>query len=89
MEFSVTDSLLDKVDKFTVEFVGGYPSLTNRVAEFSVELDIAEYTALLMGSADAKALVYYGTIMVSTNEGVEVLARLFNSGDYPENLVYF
>ena len=89
VEFSVTDSLLDKVDKFTVEFVGGYPSLTNRVAEFSVELDIAEYTALLMGSADAKALVYYGTIMVSTNEGVEVLARLFNSGDYPENLVYF
>ena len=89
MEFSVVDSLLGKVEKFTVEFFGGYPNLSDQTAEFSVELEIAEYTALLMGSADVKALVYYGKVKVSTNEGVEVLARLFNSGDYPENGVYF
>ncbi|MEI6285705.1 MAG: GNAT family N-acetyltransferase [Bacillota bacterium] len=89
VEFSVVDSLLGKVEKFTVEFFGGYPNLSDQTAEFSVELEIAEYTALLMGSADVKALVYYGKVKVIANEGVEVLARLFNSGDYPENGVYF
>ena len=88
-EFMVTDSLLGKVEEFRVEFVDGYPKLSDRAADFSVELDIAEYTALLMGSVDVKALVYYGTVKVSTSEGVAVLARLFNSGDYPENMVYF
>lgn len=79
LKFSIRDSFMkDNGGKLIVHFKGGKP-LVKRSAEVDVEvhIDIADFSSLLMGSADYRSLFEYGLSDISDERYVDTVARIF------------
>ena len=85
LKVSVTDTFLpDNGGDFYLQFQRGYPTVT-RVAPFDVEisLDIAEFSALMMGCVNFRTLYAYKLAEISNPDYVDTLEALFYTRQKP------
>jgi predicted acetyltransferase len=91
LRINVTDSFLtENAGHVTVRFNKGHPEVEQAASpDVGITLDIAEFSSLLMGSADFRNLYRYGLAEISETARVEQIARLFATDEKPICMTHF
>lgn len=91
LRMKVNDSFLSENEgSVTVRFSKGRPSVEQAATpDFGISLDIAEFSSLLMGSADFRSLYRYGLAEISDASRIEQVTRLFATDEKPICMTHF
>lgn len=91
LKLSLSDSFFDaNGGAYVLDFDGGRATLVNDGPyDFDVQLDVAEFSSLIMGAVDFKTLYAYGLAAISDDKHVETANRLFHSIHRPFCLTDF
>jgi len=91
LQVNVSDSFVPENDKsFMLEFSGGQCKIVAGATPNAVmEIGIAEFSSLVMGSVNLKALVKYGKAKLSDDTYLDVLSRSFSLDEKPVCFSHF
>jgi len=79
LKLTVRDSFLPQnAGDYIVHFIDGKPSLKKKAAfDAAIEIDIAEFSPMLMRCVDFKSLYDYGLAEISEEKYLDAVHRLF------------
>jgi len=91
LQVNVKDSFIAENNKpFLLQFSDGLCKvITGAAPDAELSINIAEFTSLIMGTANLKALVKYGKARLSDASYLDALSRAFSVDEKPVCLTYF
>ncbi len=91
LKLNIRDSFIKENDgSVIVHFIGG-KAVLSEVSEYEaeVDLDIADFSSLIMGAVGFKALLKYGIAKLSDSKYAEIVDRIFEMPEKPICLTLF
>ncbi|MCL2521405.1 MAG: GNAT family N-acetyltransferase [Erysipelotrichales bacterium] len=90
VQFNIKDSFVKDNNKpFFIEFKNGKARMIDDSADVEINIDIAEFSSLIMGCANLKKLIKYGKAQISKAEKLEELSRAFSLDEKPVCVTHF
>ena len=91
LQVNINDSFVPENNRpFLLEFSGGQCTVTGNAApDVELNINIAEFSSLVMGCANLKSLVKYGKATLSDAAYLDILSRSFSLDEKPVCLTYF
>ena len=91
LQVNISDSFVpDNNRSFMLQFCGGLCKVETDVApDVELSIDIAEFSALVVGSVNLKSLVKYGKARLSDDSYLEILSRNLSLDEKPICLTHF
>ncbi|MED1919278.1 GNAT family N-acetyltransferase [Bacillus thuringiensis] len=91
VKLTIRDSFLPENEgTWVIKFVDGRPELGEAVEpDVSVQLDISDFSSLVMGVVTAQKLYQYGQLELDTPEKLPILDRLFAVPEKPRSVTTF
>lgn len=90
IRFDITDTFYpDNAGEFVVQFNGGKVRTDQDAFEVSVEMDISDFSSMVMGVVSFKKLYEYNRTQISDLVYLEKITRLFRSDEPPVCLTFF
>ncbi|MGG1661925.1 GNAT family N-acetyltransferase [Brevibacillus sp. NRS-1366] len=91
LRLSIRDSFLPENEgTWLIQFTEGHPQLLeNSHADVSVQLDISDFSSLVMGAVSFRKLYLYGLVEVDAAEEIARLDRLFYVAEKPRSTTPF
>lgn len=91
MEFDIDDSFMSiNNNQFSVQFINGKPNIRKSVkTDVTIKCNIADLSALLMGSVSLKSSIELGLIRISNNKYIDKINHAFNTGNKPMCMTAF
>jgi len=91
VQFNINDSFIEDNNKpFLLEFKNGKAVIFNKgTPEVEVNIDIAEFSSLIMGCANLKKLVKYGKASISNSDKLDELSHAFTLDEKPICVTHF
>ena len=86
MRFDIVDTFLRENRKsVTIQFKDGQPQIANNkdTHEVKVSMDISEFSSTFMGCVSFKKLYHYGLAEISDTSYINVINKLFWTGEKP------
>ena len=86
MRFDIADTFLRENRKsVTIQFKDGQPQIANNkdTHEVKVSMDISEFSSMFMGCVPFKKLYHYGLAEISDTSYINVINKLFWTGEKP------
>lgn len=86
LKLTVKDSFLKENDSsFVIHFTDGKPEIKAKSArsDVSLEMDVADFSSLLLGAVGLKSLYFYGAAKISKTDYLERLHKLFATEEKP------
>lgn len=86
LKLTVKDSFLKENDgTLVIHFTDGKPEIKTKSAraDVSLEMDVADFSSLILGAAGLKSLYFYGAVRISKTDYLERLHKLFATEEKP------
>ena len=88
--FEVADAIVPtNAGTTTVRFAGGWAEVTDAHPDVTVQLDVAEYSSLIMGAARLRTLVTYGGVRVSEYAWLDTVDAVLATAEPPRSTTWF
>lgn len=91
LRLNIRDSFIEENNKsITIHFTGGRVSIAEGSEyEAAVDLDIADFSSLIVGAVGFKALLKYGIARISDNKYADIVDKIFEMPEKPICLTTF
>ena len=90
LRLNLTDTFLpENAGSYVIEVANGRAMLGDGAADVEVNMDIADFSSLVVGAVDFGRLHAYGRVTLSDARMANVVNRLFVAGDRPWCLTHF
>ncbi|MBU7031042.1 MAG: GNAT family N-acetyltransferase [Theionarchaea archaeon] len=85
LKISLTDTLLEENGgSIIVSFEDGMPTCDSETFDVEIEMDISDFTSMVLGVVPFSRLHLYGLASISDPEYVDVVNRLFKTDEKPQ-----